>query len=73
MNSNVTKKLIHINMIIQKSKLENQINLNDTRQGLNKYQMQKIYVQQTKNTEKAKSESSSIAEKYTETNTIKPK
>jgi len=37
MNSNVTKKLIHINMIIQKSKLENQINLNDTRQGLNKY------------------------------------
>ena len=60
-------------MIIQKSKLENQINLNDTRQGLNKYQMQKIYVQQTKNTEKAKSESSSIAEKYTETNTIKPK
>ena len=72
MNSNVTKKLIHINMIIQKSKLENQINLNDTRQGLNKYQMQKIYVQQTKNTEKAKSKSSSITEKYTETNTIKP-
>ena len=63
-------------MIIQKSKLENQINLNDTRQGLTvltstrcrKYMFNKQKIQK-----KQKSESSSITEKYTETNTIKPK
>jgi len=61
MNSSVTKKLIHINMIIQKSKLENQINLNDTRQGLTvltstryrKYMFNKQKIQKKQNLDQA--------------------